>query len=585
MARRTLYLVDAHAYLHRAYHALPPLTNSKGEPVGALLGFAKTLLAIVRRDKPDLLAVCFDTPGPTFRHKKFEAYKATRKPIDPALKVQLAGARELAAGMGLATVELAGYEADDLMATLARRGEAAGMDVVVVSGDKDALQLVGGRIRVLNEAKGVLYDAAKVEEKFKVAPGQLIDYLALTGDTVDNVKGVPGVGAVGAAKLLGRFKTVEALLKAAAKNDPEIPAKTAKALLDSRDSLKMGQELITLEGDAPIKLKPQDCRYELSASEALVGVFRRLEFNALLKELAPDAVPAAAAVRAPAREVCARALPIAELLKKAAKAPEISVAAAKPRQPDLLQAGEWTLSLGLPSGEAAAFDEAARREHRLELKALLLSEKMTKVGHDLKLVRGLLIEAGLELRGPKFDTFLAAYCLNPGRGRYPLETLLEETGGSLPEGPQAAALAEAAAVWGLRAKQEKELPEKSLERLYWELEMPLLDVLGDMEREGFALDCDYLKSLRGEFAARIAELKAEMDALAGTEINLNSPKQIGKLLFEDLKLPVVHKTRKGAVSTDEETLSALAPLHPLPAKLIDYRELSKLQSTYIEALL
>ncbi|HVE13705.1 MAG TPA: 5'-3' exonuclease H3TH domain-containing protein, partial [Elusimicrobiota bacterium] len=232
--RRRLYLVDAHAYLHRAYHALPPLTNSKKEPVGALLGFLRALLVIIRRDKPELLAVCFDAPGPTFRHKELESYKATRKPTEPDLKWQLNAARDVVKATGLPFVEAPGWEADDLMATLAAKGEAEGLDVVLVSGDKDALQLVGGRIRVLNEAKGVVFDPAKVEEKFKVTPAQLVDYLTLTGDVSDNVPGVPGVGAVGAAKLLNRFGDLDALIQAALKGDPDIPARIAKSLVDSQ---------------------------------------------------------------------------------------------------------------------------------------------------------------------------------------------------------------------------------------------------------------------------------------------------------------------------------------------------------------
>ena len=236
-----IYLVDAHGYLHRAYHALPPLTTSSGEPVGALLGFARMLLALIRRENPEYLAVCFDAPGPTFRHKLFERYKATRKPIDEDLKKQLALARDLVAAMGLPRTEVPGWEADDLIATLAKRAESEGMQVVVVSGDKDALQLVDERVRVLNEAKGVLLDAGKVEEKFGVSPSQIVDYLSLVGDVSDNVPGAPGIGPVGAAKLLRRFGSLDDVLQAARRRDPEVPAKAAESLQKAEDQVRFGR--------------------------------------------------------------------------------------------------------------------------------------------------------------------------------------------------------------------------------------------------------------------------------------------------------------------------------------------------------
>lgn len=240
-AEKSLYLVDAHAYLHRAFHAFPPLTNKGGEPVGALFGFARMLLGLLKKQKPDYVAVCFDTPEPTFRHKAYAAYKAQRAETDPALKIQLNMAPEMVKAMGLPLASLPGYEADDLMATLAARGVAEGLRVVLVSGDKDALQLVDDDVKVWNEAKGVLFDAGKVEEKFKVRPDQLVDYLAIVGDASDNVKGVAGVGPVGAAKLLNKFGTLENVLKAAHKGHADIPERTAKALLDGEKAVLEGR--------------------------------------------------------------------------------------------------------------------------------------------------------------------------------------------------------------------------------------------------------------------------------------------------------------------------------------------------------
>ncbi len=254
-----IFLVDAHAFLHRAYHALPPLTTSKGEPVGALYGFARMLLQLLKEERPDSVVVCFDSPGPTFRHKAYEAYKATRKEIDADLLTQLKLAREMTETMGFKTVEKSGFEADDLMATLAVRAQAAGMEAVLVTGDKDVLQLVGAGIRVYNAAKKVWLDAPQVREKLGVEPEAVVAYLALTGDTSDNVPGVKGIGPVGAAKLLKAFGGLEALVKAAKRGDPSIPEKTAKAIVEGEEALKTAAKLITLVADVPLEFGPGDC--------------------------------------------------------------------------------------------------------------------------------------------------------------------------------------------------------------------------------------------------------------------------------------------------------------------------------------
>lgn len=585
-AEKRLYLVDAHAYLHRAYHALPPLTTKAGEPVGALYGFARMLLLLLKRDKPDLLAVCFDTPEPTFRHKAYKEYKATRKEIDEDLKKQLALAHEMVQAMGLPSAEAPGYEADDLMATLARKAVGEGLRVVLVSGDKDALQLVDDRIQVLNEAKGELLDSRKVAEKFKVEPGQIVDYLALLGDSSDNVPGVPGIGAVGAAKLLGRFGSLEKLLAAARKGHPEIPPKAAKALVDNEAAALQGRELVTLDQKAPVALKPGECVPEFKPTDRLVALFQRFEFRTLLKELgAPE-------LQAPGRAPAAESFRFKETdpkewLKAARSAREVGLAAAKPEQPDLLHSAAPMVALALPDGRAATFADEAFARHKKELAGLLADPKVAKRTHDLKAVLRVLGSAGLRLEGAADDAMLAAYCLDPGRPRYDLAALLKDRGeADLPAEEPGKALARRAACAGaLAGGLLEELKAKGLGGLYRDLELPLAEILAGMEEAGVALDEPYLRKVGVEFDEKIAQLKAEIDALAGVEINLNSPKQLAGLLFETLGLPVVHKTPKGGPSTDEETLRVLASKHPIPAKIIDFRELAKLKSTYVEGLL
>lgn len=588
-AEKSLYLVDAHAYLHRAFHAFPPLTNKGGEPVGALFGFARMLLGLIKKQKPDFVAVCFDTPEPTFRHKAYAAYKAQRAETDPALKVQLGMAVEMVQAMGLPTAALPGYEADDLMATLATQGVRDGMKVVLVSGDKDALQLVDDNIKVWNEAKGVMFDAGKVAEKFSVRPDQLVDYLAIVGDASDNVKGVAGVGPVGAAKLLNKFGTLENILKAAHKGHADIPAKAAKSFLDGEKAVLEGRSLIVLETKAPVPLEPQDCKAASEPSPALTTLFTRLEFFSLLRELgapAPvvEAAPVVAGEPAAPKSVVLKVVDTdpAALLKAAAKEPLVALAVAEPDQPDLLSDGLPAVALALPDGRAAEFSGSAFAKNRKALEALLTAAKPAKTGHDLKDAARLLRGAGIDLGGAAGDTYLAAYCLHPGP-RPDLHDLLVARGAPLAE--DAPLPARAAAVSPLLSALEAEIAADGLRGLYADVELPAREALRAMESAGVLVDGAYLERLRDEFAARIVQVLREVEKAAGRPVNVASTKQLGAFLYDDLKLPVPHETDKGGRSTDEEALTVLAAHHAVPRLVLDWREITKLQSTYVEALL
>lgn len=584
-AEKSLYLVDAHAYLHRAFHAFPPMTNKAGEPTGALFGFARMLLGLLKKQKPDFVAVCFDTPEPTFRHKAYAAYKAQRAELDPDLKKQLGMAEEMVKAMGLPTAALPGFEADDLMATLAARGVKEGLKVVLVSGDKDALQLVGGPVTVWNEAKGVLFDAGKVEEKFKVRPDQLVDYLAIVGDSSDNVKGVAGVGPVGAAKLLGKFGTLENILKAAHKGHADIPERVAKAFLEGEKAVLEGRGLIRLETAAPVRLAPADCVAASGPGPELSALFTRLEFFSLLRELGAAPAPAEGAAARPAAAAVRLATTEADpaaLLKAAQKEAAVAVAASEAEQPDLLSDGTPAVALALADGRAAEFSGPVFAKHRKALEALLAADKPAKTGHDLKEVARLLRGAGLPFGGAAGDTYLAAYCLDPGP-RPDLHDLLVARGASLDENAPLAA--RAAAVPSLLAALEAELRSEGYWGLYEGVELPAREALTAMEAAGVLVDAPYLERLKSEFAARIAQVLKEVEKAAGRPVNVASTKQLAAFLYDDLKLPVPHETEKGGRSTDEEALRALAESHPVPRLVLDWREITKLQSTYVEALL
>lgn len=577
--------MDAHAYLHRAYHALPPLSNAAGEPVGALYGFVRMLLALLRREKPDFLAVCFDAPGPTLRHRAYAGYKATRKETDQDLKFQLALARPLAESMGLKCVELQGYEADDLMATLGTEAASRGCEVVLVTTDKDAFQLVDERVRVLHEGKGLLFDSGKISEKYGVGPEQFVDYLALTGDASDNVPGVPGIGPVGAAKLLRRFGSLDVLLDKALGEAPELSAKAAVALRGAREQALRSRALVRLERRAPIDASLADCRLGAVRKDSLLPLLSRFEFHSFLRELAPESAEAQEAP--PGRSaVAAPASPLKPWLQSARGERRICIAwTVASKAGSNRCSGSVALALALPDGRAAWAEPEDLRGQRRAL-AELLGGPCEKVAHDVKTLLSLLRREGLALEGPRFDTMLASYCLDPSRPGYDFRSVSKAAArAASSDDPRTAALEQARELDGLKESLGRALREGGAWSLYQDMELPLVDMLADMEWEGVGVDAPYLRSLGREFDSRIAELRLEIERSAGTEINPNSPRQLAKLLFQDLKLPVVHKTPKGGVSTDEETLLALRPLHPLPAKLLDYRELSKLKSTYIEGLL
>lgn len=541
---KKIFLIDAHAYLHRAYHALPPLTTSSGEAVGAVYGFSRMLQKMLQEQKPEYLAVCFDSPGPTFRHREYAEYKATRKETEDALKAQFPIVRELMDAWGLPSFSLGGYEADDLMATLTAQARAKGWQVVLVTSDKDVLQLVEEGVSVLDAAKGITYDPKKVEQRYGVGPGRLLDYFALVGDSSDNVPGVKGIGPKTAAELVRGSRTTEELLEflRTNRNGP------------SQKQFEFSRSLLELKMDVPLPKAPEECRLGSPDKEKLVSLLKRLEFTGLLKQLLPESIQ----------------LDLGSAEKRLDPEKFFSLARKSQSLSLFLKGSE--LALGVQTGESCVLDlKGLEKKEKESLRSLLEDPKLEKIGHDLKAIDRALKEGpGLELQGLLFDTALAAYTLNPSRSRYALEDLLLDYS--------------AKSLWELRPLLKKELEEKGLKALYGDLELPLMKILSRMESDGVKVDRDYLKALSREMEESLAELEKALKSLAGTEINLNSPKQIAGLLFEKFKLPPVKKTKTG-YSTDEEVLRALSSSSPFCSKLLEYREVSKLKSTYVDNLL
>ena len=578
-----LYLIDAHAYLHRAYHAMPPLTNSKGEPVGALYGFARTLIQILKRDKPEGMAVCFDVPGPTFRDKMYDKYKATRKEIDGDLITQLGQARPLTEALGFHCIEKQGYEADDIMATMARKAVKEGWDAVLVTGDKDALQLVSPGIRVFNASKDAFMDAPQIEEKFGIGPDKVKDYLAIVGDSSDNVIGLKGVGPVGAVKLIKAYGSFKGAIAAAKKGDKGLTPKVLQALLDGEKTADLALALIALEEKVPLDASIDDCKIKDPDPKTLAVGLEKFEFRTLARDLGATLPPRAAGVAAQpsgpsvkgpvsAPTLAVEKVEFKSVAKDLAKAKEILALAVPDSagEGELLSVSRVRVGLGLPNGKVAVLDE-----QNLKDKGALASLAGTaiKLGWDLKGARRALDVVGQELAGPDFDYKLAAYCLDPGAAKDPKESDAE------------AAVLARAALCSDRATLVAKMKEVKVLDLFENVEMPLSDVLLSMERAGILVDADYLKELSVEFLKALKVLQKEIDALAGAPLNAQSPKQLGEVLFDKLNLPVLHKTAKGGRSTDEETLQALAAQHALPGKILEYREIAKLESTYVRALL
>lgn len=573
-----LYLVDAHAYLHRAYHALPPLTNSKGEPVGALYGFARVLIQLMRREKPEGMAVCFDMPGGTFRDEMYDQYKATRKEIDPDLIAQLGRAKPLAEAMGFCCIEKQGFEADDIMATMAARAVDEGWEAVLVTGDKDALQLVRPGVRVFNASKDAFMDPPQIVEKFGIGPELVRDYLAIVGDSSDNVPGLKGVGPVGAVKLLKAYGSFKGAIAAAKKGDKALTPKLLQSLLDGEKAAELSLELIKLHEKVPLSESIEDCRTKKPDPEHLAAGLDKFEFRSLAKDLGAPLPPAKTPAAAPAAEKSdAPDLLVPQkvelkALKDLGKAAELLVCAVPDSagEGELLSVSKVRTLVGLPSGKVAVLEEQGLADKTVKA---ALAGKALKLGWDLKSARRTLKSAGVELAGPDFDGKLAAYCLDPNSAKDPKGADIEQE------------LLARASLSGSRASLVERMKKTEVLGLFQNVEMPLSKVLADMEDAGILVDEKYLKELSVEFLAALKKLQKQIDELAGAPLNAQSPKQLGEVLFDKLGLPVLHKTAKGGRSTDEETLQALAAQHALPGKILEYREIAKLESTYVRALL
>jgi DNA polymerase-1 len=593
MASR-IVLIDGNSLIHRAYHALPPLTTASGQPTNAAFGFVQMVLLLLQSEQPDVAVLALDTPGPTFRDNLYGEYKAHRPPMEEALVSQLGIIRELAEAMGLRCVELPGYEADDIIGTLAREGSEAGRDVLVVSGDRDVLQLVNDHTRVMATLRGIrdtkTYDPAAVREEYGLPPAAIADLKGLAGDTSDNIPGVPKVGPKTATDLLIRFGTVEELYAQLEAVDKP----TLRERLREHEALaRLSKELATIDTRAPL---PADLLAETWPGldvELLRRMLGSLEFTSLL-----DRLPAAIS-QPPRAEVAVTPEAIAALCRRAIEAGHVGVA--------VVVEGDQAAGVALAVGTGQmAYCEVASAPEAVGLFActeptapscvveLLASTTVQKVGHDLKGAARALAGRELALDGFGFDTAVAQYLIAPHRGdpgvaalaaQYLGESLAAAPGES--EQPLSAAAAQAAAtaeaVLRLQDPLTEQLAALEQRRLFEQVEMPLTHVLRDMERVGIGVDCGKLDEIGDKLAGLMLEHSERVFKLAGERFNLDSPKQLAQVLFEKLALPRGRRTKTGW-STDADVLEELAVEHDVVARVLEYRESAKLKSTYVDGL-
>ncbi|PJB78967.1 MAG: DNA polymerase I, partial [Candidatus Aquicultor secundus] len=547
----------------------------------------------------------FDRAAPTFRHETFEQYKAHREPTPNELISQFPLVKEVLSVLNIPVFEMDGFEADDILATLASEAEAERDDVIVVTGDKDAFQLVDDHIKVMTTKKGisdiVIYDREKVRERYGVTPEQFADYLALKGDTSDNIPGVPGVGEKTAAKLIQQFGSIENLLK----NLDAVENKRWREMLSEHASeAELSKMLAVLDREVPIDVDFDECKLDGWDEEKIRALFSKLEFFTLLDRLLSQNKQRTH--KADDVQTLDTALEIIDIASEEIFAQLASdIEAGHHIAVAIISTGVNTVdrqitSVALATGDSKIYTciqeisgELFPQEHTvlpidrvLSLaKPYLESKSINKTGHDLKRMMLALWNANIKPQALDFDTMIAAYLLNPERSDYPIDELAAiNLGISVAADTERERLAnEAIANFRLKPRLKEQLVEKDLFKLFEEVEMPLVPVLARMEHEGVGLDTDYLEDLSKEVEIFLENIESEIYSLAGRQFNINSPQQLGFILFDKLGLPTAKKTKTG-YSTDANVLHKLVTVHPIAEKIIAYRELAKLKSTYIDAL-
>ncbi len=616
MMQPDLILIDGSSYLFRAYHALPPLTNSHGESTGAIVGVINMLRKLLADYPPRYIAVVFDAPGRTFRDDLYPAYKANRPPLPDDLRVQIAPLLQIVKQMGLPLLIIDGVEADDVIGTLAQQACAAGLSTLISTGDKDLAQLVNDQVTLINTMTDVRLDRQGVMDKYAVWPEQVIDYLALMGDSTDNIPGIPKCGPKTAAKWLAEYTSLDNLIAHAA----QIRGKVGENLRANLDQLALSRQLTTIKCDVPLPHPITTLQLQPADTDGLRTIYQRLESRRLLASLEtnePDTsqTPDASTTVVTEYQTILDEATFAIWRERLQQADLIALDT-ETTSVDTLQAELVGLSFAVAAGQAAYLpighrypgvpQQLARDLVLAQLRPILEDARILKVGQNLKYDLGILANEGIQLQGALYDTMLASYVLD-SLGRHDMDSLAARylqhkttkfsdiagkgakqlTFDQIPlEQAGSYAAEDADITWRLhQILWPKLTAEPVLMALYTQLEMPLIPVLSRMERTGVTIDRALLQVLSTRLAGQLHELEQAAHRIAGRSFNLNSPKQIGEIFFAELKLPVVSKTPKGVPSTAESVLQTLAADgHELPQLILQHRSLAKLKSTYTDKL-
>lgn len=608
LAGETVYVIDANSLIFQVFHAIPQMTSPQGEPVNALFGFVRDMLYLMQQKQPTYLFCAFDMSGPTFRHELYADYKVHRAEMPDELVPQYPGIRRAVQALGIPLLELPGFEADDILATLARTANELGGECYLVTADKDCRQLITERVKIYNVRKDQIYDAAALEADWGIRPDQVVDFQALVGDAVDHVPGVPLIGPKIARELLQKYGTLDSVLDHAGEVSG---AKRKQNLLEGRDQALLSRKLVRLDQHAPISVDWTHGRvggFDLSTVQKLFVEFGFHRFSEQLRELnLAEAPPAWTTDYRTIATPEAFAAFLEDLKRQTRFSFDTETTALSPTQADIVgysfawKPGEaFYLPVRAPEGEPRLDPDATLAA----LRPVLENRAIGKVGQNIKYDMIVLRTAGAELQGVEFDTMVASYLLDAGERNHNLDELaqrylnhanikIKELIGAgkqqkrMDEVPVAAITEYAGEDADVPLRLEPILAEKlgasDLTELFETLELPLIDVLVELEHNGIRVDVERLAQLSSQYGERLAALEAEVYELAGHPFNIASPKQLQQVLFEEQKLPVLSKTKTGA-STDADVLEELAQVHPLPAKIIEYRQFSKLKNTYVDAL-
>lgn len=604
---KTIYLVDGTSYIHRAYHAIRNLSNSQGLPTNAIFGFTRMLIKLLDEKSPEFVALVFDVKGPTFRHEIFKDYKATRPPMPDDMAVQIPYIKEVVGGFNLTVLEKPGYEADDLIGTIARLGTAQGFHIVIVSGDKDFRQVLSEHTVMWDSMNDRLTDYSAIKRDYGVEPEQIIEVMALAGDTSDNIPGVPGVGEKTALSLIQQFASLENLFE----NTHRITKPALRHKLEQfKDQALLSKKLVTINSAVPLDVSIEDLKLRQPQKKRLAELFRGLEFKSLMDRFSEHAELSKKDYRLILNRDELNAL-IKAIRKKGIVCLDTETTSKNPLSAELVGLSfcvEPGTAFYVPlrhTGEGSE-SQIDSNEALPLLRDILCDASVGKIGQNIKYDAEVLAKYDINLRGIQFDTMIASYVIDPTLRQHNLDYLAQHYLGykmvSYKEVTDHKKDKDFASVDIRRAKEyscedaeitlllksllDKKLKDSDNHALFQDLEMKLIPVIMDMEMTGIKIDVAFFRTMSKQFADELASIESRILHLAGETFNINSPQQLGHILFDKLKLPVKKKTRKkSGYSTDVEVLSELAGLHEIPSLLLRFRTISKLKSTYLDALI